>query len=62
MGAARSAGALLPAALASVRKGGSVVLGGIHMSEIPAMPYTLLWRARGEVRRRLAKLGSPDPS
>ena len=39
-------GALLPAALASVRKGGTVVLGGIHMSDIPAMPYALLWGER----------------
>lgn len=39
-------GALLPAALASVRKGGTVVLGGIHMSTIPAMPYALLWGER----------------
>jgi alcohol dehydrogenase, propanol-preferring len=36
-------GALLPAALASLRKGGTVVLGGIHMSEIPPMSYALLW-------------------
>jgi propanol-preferring alcohol dehydrogenase len=40
------AGALVPAALASVRKGGVVVCGGIHMSDIPAFPYALLWGER----------------
>ena len=39
-------GPLLPAALARVRKGGIVVLGGIHMSDIPSMPYALLWGER----------------
>jgi propanol-preferring alcohol dehydrogenase len=39
-------GGLLPAALASVRKGGSVVLAGIHMSDIPPMAYALLWGER----------------
>jgi len=39
-------GDLVPAALQAVRKGGSVVLGGIHMSPIPAMPYQLLWGER----------------
>jgi len=39
-------GALVPAALGAVRKGGRVVCGGIHMSEIPAMPYALLWHER----------------
>jgi alcohol dehydrogenase, propanol-preferring len=39
-------GALVPAALSGVRKGGRVVLGGIHMSDIPAMPYRLLWGER----------------
>ena len=33
-------------ALAAVRKGGRVVCGGIHMSDIPAMPYALLWQER----------------
>lgn len=47
-------GALLPAALTAVRKGGVVVLGGIHMSEIPAMPYSLLWGER--VVRSVANL------
>jgi alcohol dehydrogenase, propanol-preferring len=39
-------GELVPAALRSVRKGGRVVCGGIHMSDIPAMPYRLLWEER----------------
>jgi propanol-preferring alcohol dehydrogenase len=40
------AGDLVPAALAAVRKGGTVVCGGIHMSDIPAFPYELLWGER----------------
>jgi propanol-preferring alcohol dehydrogenase len=39
-------GALVPAALAAVRKGGIVVCAGIHMSDIPAFPYELLWGER----------------
>ena len=39
-------GALVPAALAAVRKGGRVVCAGIHMSDIPAFPYRLLWEER----------------
>ncbi len=39
-------GALVPAALKAVAKGGTVVLGGIHMSDIPSMPYSLLWGER----------------
>ena len=39
-------GSLVLAALAAVRKGGIVVLGGIHMSDIPSMPYALLWGER----------------
>ena len=39
-------GALVPAALAALRKGGRVVCGGIHMSDIPAFPYRLLWEER----------------
>jgi alcohol dehydrogenase, propanol-preferring len=39
-------GALVPAALAAVRKGGRVVCAGIHMSDIPAFPYRLLWGER----------------
>jgi alcohol dehydrogenase, propanol-preferring len=40
-------GALVPAALKAVRKGGTVVCGGIHMSAIPGFPYALLWEERG---------------
>lgn len=39
-------GALVPTALRAVRKGGSVVCGGIHMSDIPAFPYHWLWEER----------------
>jgi len=39
-------GALVPAALRAVRKGGTVVCGGIHMSDIPPFPYRLLWEER----------------
>ncbi len=39
-------GALVPAALAAVRKGGVVVCAGIHMSDIPSFPYELLWGER----------------
>ena len=39
-------GALVPAALAAVRKGGRVICGGIHMSDIPRFPYRLLWEER----------------
>jgi len=39
-------GALLPAALKAVKKGGRVVCGGIHMSDIPGFPYALLWQER----------------
>jgi propanol-preferring alcohol dehydrogenase len=40
------AGELVPAALRVVRKGGIVVCGGIHMSDIPAFPYSILWEER----------------
>jgi propanol-preferring alcohol dehydrogenase len=39
-------GALVPAALRAVRKGGTVVCGGIHMSDIPSFPYSDLWEER----------------
>jgi len=39
-------GALVPAALRAVKKGGRVVCAGIHMSDIPAFPYRLLWEER----------------
>ncbi|HAB15467.1 MAG TPA: zinc-dependent alcohol dehydrogenase family protein [Verrucomicrobiota bacterium] len=40
------AGELLPQALKSVAKGGTVVCGGIHMSDIPSFPYRILWEER----------------
>jgi alcohol dehydrogenase, propanol-preferring len=39
-------GALLPAALRAVDKGGAVICGGIHMSPIPSFPYDILWEER----------------
>lgn len=42
-------GALVPLALKAVRKGGRVVCGGIHMSDIPAFPYRILWEERSLV-------------
>lgn len=39
-------GSLVPAALASLEKGGTVVCAGIHMSDIPSFPYALLWGER----------------
>ena len=40
------AGELVPDALKAVRKGGIVICGGIHMSDIPAFPYAILWEER----------------
>ena len=51
-------GALVPAALRHVRKGGSVVCAGIHMSDIPTFPYELLWGER--VLRSVANLTRAD--
>jgi alcohol dehydrogenase, propanol-preferring len=39
-------GALVPAALKAIRKGGRVVCAGIHMSDIPRFPYSLMWEER----------------
>ena len=39
-------GALIPAALRAVRKGGAVISAGIHMSDIPSFPYRILWEER----------------
>ena len=39
-------GALVPAALRAIAPGGTAVCAGIHMSDIPAFPYELLWRER----------------
>ncbi len=52
------AGELVPAALRAVAKGGTVVCGGIHMSDIPAMPYELLWGER--VLRSVSNLTRAD--
>jgi len=51
-------GALVPAALAATRKGGTVVCGGIHMSDVPSFPYSLLWEER--VVRSVANLTRRD--
>ena len=51
-------GALVPAALKALRKGGVVVCGGIHMSDIPNFPYDLLWEER--VLRSVANLTRED--
>lgn len=51
-------GGLVPAALRSVRKGGVVVCGGIHMSDIPSFSYELLWGER--VVRSVANLTRRD--
>jgi propanol-preferring alcohol dehydrogenase len=51
-------GELVPAALRHVRKGGSVVCAGIHMSDIPAFPYEALWGER--VIRSVANLTRAD--
>jgi len=53
-----SVGALVPAALKTVRKGGVVVCGGIHMSDIPSFPYDILWEER--VLRSVANLTRDD--
>jgi propanol-preferring alcohol dehydrogenase len=39
-------GALVPQALRAIVKGGTVVCGGIHMSDVPSFPYELLWQER----------------
>ena len=51
-------GELVPLALAAVRKGGAVVAGGIHMSDIPSFPYRLLWEER--IVRSVANLTRRD--
>ena len=52
------AGELVPKALGHVRKGGTVVCAGIHMSDIPSFPYELLWGER--VVRSVANLTRAD--
>jgi len=51
-------GPLVPAALRVLRKGGIVVCGGIHMSDIPSFPYDILWEER--VIRSVANLTRED--
>jgi propanol-preferring alcohol dehydrogenase len=51
-------GNLVPTALRAVHKGGTVVLGGIHMSDIPAFPYEIIWGER--VVRSVANLTRND--
>jgi alcohol dehydrogenase, propanol-preferring len=51
-------GSLIPAALRATARGGTVVCGGIHMSEIPAFPYEILWGER--VLRSVANLTRRD--
>jgi propanol-preferring alcohol dehydrogenase len=53
-----SVGPLVPAALRAVRPAGTVVCGGIHMSDIPAFPYEILWGER--VLRSVANLTRAD--
>jgi propanol-preferring alcohol dehydrogenase len=52
------AGELVPAALRAVAKGGTVVCGGIHMSDIPSFPYDILWGER--TLRSVANLTRAD--
>ncbi|MGQ9658486.1 MAG: alcohol dehydrogenase, partial [Fimbriimonadales bacterium] len=52
------AGELVPAALRAIDKGGVVVCGGIHMSDIPSFPYAILWGER--VVRSVANLTRED--
>jgi propanol-preferring alcohol dehydrogenase len=51
-------GELVPQALRAVRKGGQVICGGIHMSDIPSFPYRLLWEER--VLQSVANLTRKD--
>ena len=51
-------GALVPLALAAVRPGGTVVCGGIHMSDVPSFPYEILWGER--MLRSVANLTRKD--
>ena len=52
------AGELVPLALKATKKGGTVICGGIHMSDIPSFPYALLWGER--VLRSVANLTRAD--
>jgi propanol-preferring alcohol dehydrogenase len=52
------AGSLIPKALKDIDKGGSVICGGIHMSDIPSFPYQILWEER--IIRSVANLTRKD--
>jgi len=51
-------GSLVPAALRATAKGGTVICGGIHMSDIPSFPYSIMWEER--VIRSVANLTRQD--
>ena len=51
-------GDLVPAALRAVKRGGTVVCGGIHMTDVPSFPYSILWEER--VVRSIANLTRAD--
>ncbi len=51
-------GSLVPMALRAVRKGGAVICGGIHMSDIPGFPYEIIWGER--ILRSVANLTRQD--
>ena len=51
-------GSLVPAALSATKKGGTVICGGIHMSDIPTFPYRILWEER--IIRSVANLTRRD--
>jgi propanol-preferring alcohol dehydrogenase len=51
-------GSLVPAALRATAKGGVVICGGIHMSDIPSFPYHMLWEER--IVRSVANLTRKD--
>jgi propanol-preferring alcohol dehydrogenase len=53
-----SVGSLIPKALQNVDKGGIVICGGIHMSDIPSFPYQILWEER--IIRSVANLTRKD--
>ena len=53
-------GSLVPLALKALRKAGKLVFGGIHMSDIPSLPYSLLWGERSI--RSVANLSSEPAS
>jgi alcohol dehydrogenase, propanol-preferring len=51
-------GSLVPTALRAIGKGGTVVCAGIHMSDIPSFPYSILWEER--ILRSVANLTRQD--